>query len=98
MATVTIKEIWTAKFPESKAFSYMRDDKEIKVEARPAREAHIALVEASDNSVNQIELPEGYSETIKPGDTLQLTIPDWPEAPFRSRNITRHIKALAAQK
>ena len=92
MATVTILEIWTAEFPEFKGGKYMKDGVERTMEARPARIAWIAQVKASDETVNQIELPEGYPcEKIKPGDTLQLTIPDWPDTPFRSRNITRHI-------
>jgi len=93
MATVTILQIWTAKFPESKEFKYVKDGQQHVVEARPERTATIAQVQASDETINQIELPEGYSEKIEPGDTLQLTVPDWPDAPFRSRNITRHIKA-----
>lgn len=94
MATVTVREIWTAKFPASPERSYTdKNGNPAKIEARPERVAQIALVESSDQSVNQIEIPEGYTEKINPGDTLQLTIPDWPDAPFRSRNITRHIPA-----
>lgn len=94
MATIKILEIWTANFPASPERSYTdKNGHPAKIEARPARTAHIALCEASDQTVNQIEIPEGYAETIKAGDTLQLTIPEWPDAPFRTRNITRHIKA-----
>lgn len=90
MATLTVLEKWTAKFPASPERTYMKDGVQQKMEARPARDAEIALVSAADGSVNQIELPEGYTVPINIGDVLQLTCNDWPDAPFRTRNITRH--------
>ena len=94
MATVTVLEIWSARFPASPVIKYTdKNGNPAVIEARPERTAQIALVRGGDDFVNQIEIPEGYSDPIAPGDVLQLTIPDWPDAPFRSRNITRHTKA-----
>jgi len=95
MATITVLETWEAKFPASPERSYMKDGVKQIIEARPARTATLALAKTEDGTVNQVELPEGYAVPINNGDVLQLAIPDWPDAPFRSRNITRHIPAKA---
>jgi len=93
MATITVLEVWTANFPASPERKYVKDGNERTMEARPARTATIVNAESSDGTRNQVEIPEGYNLDIKVGDVLNLTIPDWPDAPFRSRNITRHIPA-----
>jgi len=93
MATLTVLEKWTAKFPAFPGGTYMKDGVKQTMEPRPARTAEIALVSAADGTQNQIELPEGYEVPISVGDVLQLTCVDWPEAPFRTRNITRHQPA-----
>jgi len=93
MATITVLESWTAQFPASPERTYMKDGVKQIIEARSARTATIVNAESADGARNQVEMPEGYGLDIKPGDILNLTIPDWPDAPFRSRNITRHIPA-----
>jgi len=97
MATITVLETWEAKFPASPERTYTKDGVKQTIEARPARTATLVLAKTEDGTVNQVEIPEGYALPIAVGDVLQLAIPDWPDAPFRGRSITRHIAAKAGK-
>lgn len=90
---VRVIEVWTAKMPAEQERTFTtKDGRTLKFEAHPEFIATIALVESTDGSQcrAQIILPEHITANeAKPESRLSIEIPDFPDSPIRSRNVTR---------
>jgi len=96
MALVKIVEVWEQKFPAEQERKWMNPQgREVTF---PAVAEHVGLVavveDVSPTSVRaQVRLPDYFKQTkdIPVGTVVQMEIPDWPDSPLRSRNVTRVI-------
>jgi len=97
MAQVTVLEIWDANFQAQPEMKFTDDDgKPVVIEAQEARVGRAALVEIMDGSGVRVpvEIPSGYKDTIKVGDTMHVQCKGFSvfDRYFRIKNVLRHLK------